>query len=291
MPIRRPRVPLALLPLFLLACGGPDPAASEADSGTAADAAPAADAAVDRDLRDLISAVSPMRPDATAMQQSDWFSRRKETLERLRRGSPELGKAALAGYQDRPDSLRDVRAALLDVAAHCAPDETRPVLIELVSTYGDDLGLRKKAARYLAQTSPEQAIDLLQPIVSSTEQRSTYPPIEELLESWTIAMDLIERDPAPVLASIATDIRQDQATRHFAIRQLGRHKSDVGRQALELLLVESLGNNMMRRFAAQSLRSTVDKQQLCELISRVFDNESDINMQKFLASMLEENCR
>ena len=282
-------LPLLLLPL-LFSCGGggSDAAERHGEESGAPEAPDARD--IERDIRDLISAASPMRPDATAIQERDWHTRRKETLKRLRDGSPALGEAALEAYLERPDALRDVRSALLDVAAHCAPEKTQPILVELVSKYGDDLGLRKNATHYLAQTSPAVACELLEPIVISTERSATYPPNDELLEAWVTAMDLEERDPVSVLVSIATDIRQDQGTRHYAIRQLGLRPSEAGRQGLEALLVESLGNNFMRRLAAQSLRDTIDQESLCEVLRRVFDNESDVNMQKFLASMLEDRC-
>ena len=276
-----------LLLLLLAACGGGSSDAAETGQGAGA---PAGDAVIQRELRDLITAVSPLAPTATKSAEMDWFRRRRETLERLRAGSPELGRAALDEYLTRPDALLDVRTALLDVAAHCGPEEAQPLLVELVSTFGEHLGVRKAAARFLALTSPEKAAELLEPIVSTTEGARTYPPMEDLLESWVIAMDALGRDPVEVLAEVSTDIRQEQSTRHFAARQLGEHEGAAGRQALEALLVESLGNNMLRRIAAQSLGATVAKDDLCPVLERVMNNEADPNMLQFLASMLEEFC-
>ncbi len=275
------------VPLLLPACGTEQHAATAAEEE--ATETPLF-GPVEREIRDLITAVSPAAPDATAIARNDWFKRRKATLERLRLGSPELGRAALETYKEKPDASRDVRSALLDVAAHCLPDETRPILIDLVANFGDDLGLRKSAARYLAQTSPGPAAELLEPIVSTTEHGATYPPNDDLLESWVIAMDKLDRDPTEMLALVCTDIRQENAARHYAARQLGKRPGEVGRQALEAVLVESLGNNMLRRIAAQSLRDSLPKDEFCPIVQRTFDNEADQNMQLFLASMLEEVC-
>jgi hypothetical protein len=56
------------------------------------------------------------------------------------------------------------------------------------------------------------------------------------------------------------------------------------------VLVESLGNNLARRYAAQSLEATLPREELCPVLRRVFENEADQGFQEFLASMLEEDC-
>ena len=295
MPNRRPR-PLALLltltlgavpALLLPACDG---GAGDPVNGAGPPAVGSAPAEIEREIRDLISAVSPLPATATAFQEIDWSDRRRETLKRLRQGPPELGAAALEAYEARSDALVVVRSALLDVAAHCDPESARPILIELVQTYGPDLGLRKNAALYLAQTSPAQATELLEPIVLGREGGATYPPMDQLLEAWVLAMDLEQLDATEVLTLVVTDISMEPASRHRAAKELGKRPSAAGRQALETVLVESLGNDLLRRFAAQSLQSTLTAEELCPVLERVFENESNINMQQFLASMLEENC-
>jgi hypothetical protein len=254
-------------------------------------AEPADSAALDRRIRDLITAVSPLAPDATAMQERDFYQRRTETLERDRAAGPALARKALDAYRARPDAIREVRAALLDVAAHGLPADARPILVELVTTYGEDLGLRKAAVGLLEKTSPETALELLEPLVMEATHRETYPPQDALLSAWLGAADALERDPVPVLSDVATNPRQDDVTRNLAIKALGRAPSSRGRQALEAVLVESGGNHMARRYAAQSLAATVAKDELCPLLERVFGNEADVGFQQFLAALLEEHCR
>lgn len=271
----------------LQACSGgsaPVPGADPAQS------APEASGEHARDLRDLYTAVAPLSPTATAMQETDWYARRKETLERLRLGPRELGLAALEAYAEKPDASRDVRAGLLDVASHCAPPETRPILIELVTQYGEDLGLRKSAVRFLGETSPAEATLVLEPLLETTQHAATYPPADALLEAYTGAMDALKRDPTRILATVATDLRQNDAARSFALKELGKRPSPAGRQALEAVLVESLGNNLTRRYAAQALQASLANEELCPVLTRVFDNEADLGFQQFLASMLEEEC-
>ena len=79
--------------------------------------------------------------------------------------------------------------------------------------------------------------------------------------------------------------------RHYAIKLLGTIPSSQGRQALEQLLVESSGNHMLRRFAAQSLRDTLTKDELCPLLQRVLEREADPNFQIFIDNMILDSCR
>ena len=287
LPITLGTLGLLGLSLLLPACSGSDSASAGSGAEVGGEVS---EGELDRDIRDLISAVSPLGPNATAAAERDWYARRKETLERLRKGPSALGEKALEAYAKRPDALPALRSALLDVAAHCSPESTRTVLVDLVTTFGDNLGLRKNAAEFLALTSPKEALRVLEPILSTTELSSTYPPADELFDYWLAAMKTLDRDPVPLLAEAATDIRRDAGTRNYTIKKLGGYPSKLGRMALEQVLVESIGNQMARRFAAQSLRKTVDTEDLCPVLQRVFDNEADTGFQQFLASMLEESC-
>ena len=59
--------------------------------------------------------------------------------------------------------------------------------------------------------------------------------------------------------------------RHLATKLLGKTASTQGRQALEQLIVESSGNHMLRRFAAQSLRTSIPTDELCTLVNRLIE--------------------
>ena len=185
----------------------------------------------------------------------------------------------------------EVRSGLLDVAAHGAPRETEPVLVELVTEFGDDLGLRTKAAQVLGETSPEKAIDVLQPILDGRYDGRTYPPEERMLDAWLTACRKTGRDPVPLLASIATDIQRTQDVRHLATRALGDFDTPQSRQALRALVVESSGNGYIRVLATQSLQRILPKAEFCELVKSILDKEADQNFQIFLDNVLQETCR
>lgn len=255
------------------------------------EAAPAASEQVKREVRDLITAVTPFVPTVSVAEQNAWYGRRRATLERLRTAGPEVGLEALRVYHERPDTLTEIRVGLLDVAAHTAPEETRPILVELVETFGEDLHVRTKAAEFLGRTSPEKAIEVIEPILRGEVPRQTYPPQERLLAAWNTACVAAEHDRIPLLCEIATDLKSAQDVRHLSVRLLGEEPSVQGRQALERLLVESSGNSYIRRLAAQSLLATVPHEELCPLLVRVLENEADHAMLPFLDDMIQSNCR
>lgn len=274
---------LVLGTLLFAACSG------SAGSPARAGGSPSS-AEIEKTLRDLIAAVTPASPAAPPIERSNWFGRRSALLEELRAGGPELGRAALARYRESAEASVDVRIGLLDVAAHAAPQETREVLVDLVTTYGADLGLRTKACELLAVSSPETAVSLLEPLITSSTRGATYPQDDRMVEAWLTAMRSLKRDPAEVLARIVTDPNLPPESRHFAARTLGEEPSPVGRQALEVALTESGGNNYLRRVALQSLQKTLPADEFCPKIRAVFDHEADLNFQIFLSSALEKYC-
>jgi len=277
--------PFVLALVLLAACAETDAPEGAAEHGADAPTI----GPIDRELGDLTRALTPLPPTATNGERHAWFARRKETLERLRQGGPALGRAALAAYLEgeRPAM---VRAGFLDVAAHAAPEDARAVLVELVTEYGADLGLRKEACRFLGETSPATAIEVLEPIVSTSQRSRTYPPDDQMIEAWLTATKLVGADPGPVLATIVTDSRQSQEARHKAAEALGEAPSAIGRAALEQVLVESGGNNYLRRKAAQSLRATLPAAELCAKLEEVLANEADQNFALFLDDMQRKSC-
>jgi len=275
--------------LALLAGCSPD-AAGPARASAPEVAATPSSSSIEEELRDLVVAVTPSDPSAPPVERSDWFGRRKKLLERLRQEGPELGRAALERYRKGEDEVVEVREGLLDVAAHTAADDARPTLVELVTTYGADLGLRARACELLAETSPETALQLLEPILTSTGRSETYPPEDRMLQAWLDAAHALGRDPAEVLARIVIEPRTAAESRHLAARALGDAPSSVGRQALESVLTESSGDNYLRRLATQSLQRTLPAGDFCPLVRGVLEHEADVNFQIFLASVLEKTC-
>ncbi len=246
---------------------------------------------VERTLGDLITALTPLAADTPVGERNAWFLRRRETLDRLRaQGDVELGRRALAAYHERETAPVDVRAGLLDVAAHAVPEEVQPVLIPLIQEYGPDLGLRASACEILAETSPQAAVDVLGPILTG-ERNRTYPPDDRMMRAWIVAADRLEFDKSEVLARIAMDPKKNSQARQWAIKGLADVPGPRARQALESMLVDSTGNNYVRRLAAQSLLENVDRDAFCAKINEVIENEADLNFQFFLDSMLTNHCR
>lgn len=244
-----------------------------------------------REIQDLIAALEPPPADSVPVVKSDAFRTRKQTLERLRKASEAHGLEALRVYREEPPDLAEVRAGLLDVAAHTAPAASEELLVQLVTTFGEDLLVRRAATEALGECLPERAVAVLEPILRERYDDRTYPPEEKLLDAWILAMERLGRDPVPFLCLVATDLQRPQEVRHLATRALGSHPSPQGRQALESLLVESSGNGYIRTLALQSLRATLPKEAFCELAHRVQENEADLQFVQVLQSAIDGNCR
>ena len=278
----------AIAVAVLLSCSPSDAAhGNPSRDGTASQSAQS----VEADILDLITAVTPLAPTMPPGELSAWFGRRHDTLERLRSAGHEHGLEALRQYQARKDTLAEIRCGLLDIAAHAATEETRPVLALLVTEYGDHMLVRTKAAELLGATSPEHALDIIGPILRHEKTGRTYPREEHLLRAWYQACATLDRDPVGLICMIAVDLPREMDVRHLATKLLGEFKSNQGRQALEQLLTESTGNHMLRRFASQSLRASLSAEEFCALLRPIRANEADPNFQIFLDNMLLASCR
>lgn len=247
-----------------------------------------------REVRDLVAALTPPPPDVTSDVQDNWISRRRATLVRQRNAGLDVGREALRRFETEPGLVTEVRQGLLDVAAHNLPQAVAPRLEELVTTYGESLGLRTAACELLAEVAPQRAFALLEPIVREARHSMTYPPQEALVRAYAAGAWASSADPGSVLAEIATDLRQDDAARTVALTELARcvdgPHAAAAKQALETVLIESTGNGYLRRKAAQSIRDSFPAQEACALLERVADLEADLNFGMFLADMLAESC-
>lgn len=284
MPTRRRsrRVPLLLVLVLLTgACG----------RSTAGASLRIEEAQVKREIRDLMTALTPASPTALPVEKSAWYQTRKKTLERLRTMGPEYGTEALRVYREEPPNLAEVRAGLLDVAAHTNPEPVTPVLVDLVTVYGADLYVRTQATQLLGECAPVKALEVLEPILARRVDGRTYPPEERLLEAWVTAARSLHYDPVPFLSAIATDLQRSQDVRHLATRALGDFDSPQSRQALQALMVESSGNSYIRRLATQSLKNLLEKNDYCSLVKAVQEREADPKFIDFLESVLNSSCR
>jgi len=286
----RPRLPrpgpwLGLLPLLLatglLATGcGPETAASSTSTQE-----------VQREVRELMTAVTPLKATALPVEKNSWHKQRKATLERMRTLGKEYGLEALRIYREEPPALPEVRIGLLDVAAHCAPAETSPLLVQLTTVFGEDILVRTKATEFLGECAPAQAVELLEPILHNRYDGRTYPPEERLLEAYVAGCEHEKHDPVPLLCTIATDVNRPQDVRHLATRTLARFDAPQSRQALQALMVESSGNGYIRRVAAQSLQQLLPKEEFCAYVLGVQQHEADPEYIGFLESVLTTSCR
>jgi len=278
---------LAAVLLACLGSCGPDSKAS--GSG--------ASASVEVEIRDLVAALTPLPPSSVPVLESDWFQKRNQTLKRLRAGTRAHGLEALRLYREAPPEKPEIRAGLLDVAAHTAPEETAPLLVELVTTFGEDLLVRRRATEVLGECVPARAIEVIEPILRERYDDRTYPPEEHMLAAWIVAAKKSGLDPVPLLAEIATDLHRPQEVRHLATRSLGEFDAPQSRQALQVLLVESSGNAYIRRKALQALVEQVQrgraisKEEFCKLIEQVQSREADPDFLKFMESARNANCR
>lgn len=302
-------IALALLPLLPLvaglvlgACDGAEPSPS-APAGTVAaappppvEATPAQREAARERLRALLAAHAPIEATTTNDLHDQWITdQRRVRRELLADVDPVLAEEALAAFDASRGEPATLRAALLELAATGLPERVRPRLEELILTYDaeEGYGLRGLAVGVYAATSPAAAVELLEPLVLETRHKVTLPPQEDLVRGWLQAADAIELDPdrvQAVLAEVTTGIFQPDSARHVAIEELGRRPGERGRLALEEVLVESSSNGYLRRKAAQALRDSLSPEDLCPILERVADKESDTNFLLFLADMLERSC-
>ncbi|MCC6406515.1 MAG: hypothetical protein IT453_05080 [Planctomycetes bacterium] len=265
--------------LLFAACGG-----------TASEAPPAPDAAPL--VREIEEAFAPVSDSTTSDVKDRALALRRATLERLRGGSPELGRAAWKRFQEVEKTNEELRIALLDVASHTAPDDVKRELARMVSTYGPEftLRIRTHAVRFLAETAPKEAVELLTPLVREPQRATTYPPQETLLDCWIVASRKLGNLDERLLADVAIGIQQPADARYRAIEELGRVASPVTRDALELVLTESGSDGYLRRKAAQAVIDGLPRADACALLERIADREVDQVFLVFLADMLQKNC-
>lgn len=250
-------------------------------------AAPTAEAR----LAELVDLLTPLKETVTSNVTDARFIRAQELLGELRRPDRHVGLAALELLKkEQKDRPVDVERGLLDVASHASPDDARPLLQSLVLQYGPSLSLRTEALFCLADTSPQSALEILEPLITRARSNQTLPPTEFLVRAWVTACEKTGRSPVKELANVATNLFQEESARIRATKELGKHKDPLAQQALSTILVESTGDGYLRRMAAQGLRDTMPRETACSVFQRVAEREADMNFAKFLADLLEKNC-
>lgn len=270
---------LALGLSFLAACG--DGAAKSGMSEVEARAA------VDR----LVELFRPVDPVATSDVHDRNFRERTAHLERLRTGGTAAGREALARFERAGGEPFDVRWALLETAAYNAPELAQPTLERLIQVYeGKGEEMRTQAVRIAAETIPQRAIELYEPMLREPLARQTRPPQEELVRGWQAAAKKLGLKEARVLCDLVVDLRQPPDARYAAVNALTEIGGERAIRALREVLVESASDGNIRRKSAQALLRIMPRDAFCALIREASEHEADEVFLFFLSDMLDKNC-
>jgi hypothetical protein len=247
-------------------------------------------------LDELVKALTPLPEDLTSNIKDRHLHRGQELLAKAKSGPRDLGRAALQrlrqGAPQGDDGLpiQEIERGLLQVGAHAAPDDARPLLENLVLTYGPTLHIRTEARICLADTSPARAVEILEPMVTKARPSQTLPPAEFIVRAWITACTKTGRSPVKELADVATNLFYDQAGRTVAVKALGDYPDPLAVQALTAILVESTGDGYLRRMATQGLVKRLSPEDACAVFLKVADREADMNMLLFLKDVLDKHC-
>jgi len=275
--------------LGLAACDTRE-ADDQAPAGVAA-ASPAGTAGARASVAQLVELLQPIDPTLTSDKQDAIFVEQITLQSELREGDREVGLEALRVLREKGSEVVNIERALLEVAAYAAPEDTLPLLVTLVEEYGPALYLRAEAARLIGETSPERALEVLEPWLRKTKPGQTMPPMEFLVMGYVAACERTGQSPVDVLADVATNLFMEESARHMAVRELGKHDEPLAQQALRAILTESTGNAYMRRRAVQGLVKLMPREEACTLFAQIANREADLNFARFLADVLDKNCR
>ncbi len=244
-------------------------------------------AAVDQ----LVVLFRPVNPIATSDVHDRNFRERAAHLEALHRAGATAGREALARFERAKDEPFDVRWALLEAAAYNAPAETQPTLERLILVYeGKGEELRTQAVRIAAETIPERAIELYEPMLRDPLARQTRPPQEELVRGWATAAKKLGLKDARVLCDLVVDLRQPPDARYAAVNALADIGGERAVRALREVLVESASDGNIRRKSAQALLRIMPREAYCALIREASEHEADEVFLFFLSDLLDKNC-
>lgn len=280
--------------ILIAACGSASDDSAAAAPSTDSDAAMPIEVA--RQVRDLVSALTPPPPTSNSAIMSDFHNRRREVLTELKAGGPELGRAVKRELLDNPDHILDVRRGLLEVAAFTVPNEMEAELVELVTVFGEDLGLRTKACELLAATHPAKAVEVLEPLITDARPGLTLPPADIMVKSYADAAKASGHDAIDPLTEIATNLFIDETARLYAVRAVATYTGSRAREAIRILVIESTGNGYLRRMAVRALldQAKIDPETeavMCTMLTEITDKETDVNFMQYMINVLEKHCQ
>jgi hypothetical protein len=245
-----------------------------------------------RTVDELVAAFRPVDPTKTSDVQDRAFHERNLLLEKLHTAPPEVGRAALDTLSRSRDEALDVQWALLEVAAYSAPAEARPKLENLILVYDGEkgTGLRTQAVRILAETQPQRAVELLEPMIRDARPSQTRPPQEELIRGFAHAIKTLGTGQARVLCDVVVDLRQPADARYAAVNALADIGGERAIQALRSVLIEGASDGNLRRKSAQALLKIMPRAEFCALMEEAAAHEADEVFIRFLADMIDRNC-
>jgi hypothetical protein len=284
-----PAALLVTLSFGLAACdseqdGSKPPAGVEA-------AAPERTADAREKVAALVELLQPIDLELTSDKKDAIFVEQITLQSELREGDRAIGLEALRVLREEGSEVVNIEIALLEVAAYAASEDTLPLLETLIDEYGPALYLRAEAARLIGETCPERAVEVLEPWLRKTKPGKTMPPMEFLVMGYVAACDRLDLSPVDVLSDVATNLFMEESARHMAVRELGEHDEPLAQKALLAILTESTGNAYMRRRAVQGLVKLMPREEACSLFAQIADREADLNFARFLADVLDKNCR
>ncbi|MDF1836471.1 MAG: hypothetical protein P1V35_01260 [Planctomycetota bacterium] len=300
------------IPLALVACNPDKPA--QADPGNESDPGvsqvegqnpgPARDsygipldAPVGEDARkkvgELMEVFRLLDPTLTSDHHDQQIFEQRAIYKELIAAGPEVGHAALQAYTGANEEDYLVRRALLWVGGKAAPKEAEALMATMMVTYGIEIGDRTEATLILAEIAPERYMEIATPFLQRRENRTkTMPDDEFLVRGWVNACKEANTSPVSMLADVATNLRMMPNARYLAAKRIGDFPNEViGQRALEVCLIESSGDDYLRRMAAQSLEALLPRESACELFRDVLSKEASIAMAHFLESLIQKNCR
>ena len=182
---------------------------------------------------------------------------------------------------------------MLRIGARLSPDAATPILKALSFTYGHRMGDRAEALLLLGETDPDALFEGARAYLEREGRPfQTAPSDEFFARAWLVACENSDESPVPMMADVAMNIALEPIARYVALEALSKHGNDPLAQAtLREAIVESTGDGYFRRKAAQGIIASFPGERACALLKKVLDNESDVNMARFLDDMIQTNCR
>lgn len=253
---------------------------------------------IPEDARDeiitLIEKLQQLDPSLTSDHHDRHYMLAKWRLEKLEKDErKEVGWAALHAFSNFPQRNFQVKRNLLRIGARVAPEAAAPMLEQLSFNYGHNLEDRAEALLLLGEVAPERFFEGARPYLERDGRPfQTAPQDEFFVRGWLNACEESDRSPVPMMSQVAMNFALGPMARYTAVKSLADHGDDpLARAALEAALVESSGDAILRRNAAQSIVAGYSREEACTILERVLDRESDPNFARFLDDMIQQNCR